>query len=86
MDDKPRYIHDCDCCVFLGQYHGGHEADLYFCSGGIAPTVIARYSSDGPHYNSGLYVAEHYPDRFPDLAEAKRRAEQRGLLPTPKDT
>lgn len=49
QEEKPRYIHDCDTCVFLGQYK---EYDLYFCSN--EPTIICRYSDDGPDYSSGL--------------------------------
>lgn len=68
-----RFTHDCDDCVFLG-----HEksSDLYFCSQGGMPTVIARHSSEGPDYTSGLIFA----DRDPALAEAKRLATEKGLL------
>ena len=49
----PAFTHDCDACTFLGTYD---EADLYHCGqGGRIPTVIARYSSEGPDYASGLY-------------------------------
>lgn len=49
---KPRFQHDCGACVFLGHYE---EHDLYYCPG--EPTVIARYSSEGPGYKSGLPFA-----------------------------
>jgi hypothetical protein len=40
----------------LGQ-HG--ESDLYFCQQMLGgPTVIARYSSEGPDYSSGLEFAK----------------------------
>lgn len=49
---EPRYIHDCDSCIYLGQYK---EFDLYYCPG--EPTVVCRYSDDGPDYGSGLISA-----------------------------
>jgi hypothetical protein len=71
---SPRFEHDCDRCVSLGEY-GAH--DLYVCehcAGG--PTVIARYGSEGKEYTSGLELAAHDPI----LAEARRRAIERGIL------
>ena len=71
---SPRFKHDCDRCVFLGE-HQAH--DLYFCeacAGG--PTVIARYGSEGKQYTSGLELAAVDPL----LAEARERAVHRGLL------
>ena len=49
---KPRFTHDCDECVFLGNY-AGH--DLYFCPRDDVDgyTVIARWSSLGSDYTSG---------------------------------
>ena len=56
--------------------HDEQIVDLYFCpSSGPGATVIARYGDDGD-YTSGLPLA-HLDER---LAEAKRRAEARGLL------
>ena len=49
---EPRYAHDCDTCIFLGQYK---KYDLYYCAG--EPTVVCRYSDKGPDYNSGLAFA-----------------------------
>lgn len=77
----PRYVHDCDRCVYLGQFE---RYDLYFADhGGVAPgyvpdaaTVIARYGNDGPEYTSGLPLA----DSVPALTEARRLAMERGLL------
>ena len=50
---KPRFIHDCDNCLFLGQYD---QFDCWYCpeskssiSGG---SVIMRSSDDGPDYCS----------------------------------
>jgi len=47
--DTPRYSHDCSDCVFLGQFN---KYDLYFCP--REPTIIARYSSEGSEYTSGI--------------------------------
>lgn len=67
------YQHDCSRCSFLGQ-HEGH--DLYFCEqGGLLPTVIARYGSDGPDYTSGLGWFN-----IPALVEAERRAKALGFI------
>lgn len=73
--EKPVFKHDCECCNFLGHWV---EQDLYFCgtNGGAGPTVIARFSSDGPDYSSGLKFADH----FPHLREARDRAVKKGLL------
>jgi hypothetical protein len=72
---RPQFTHDCDRCVFLGRYQ---ECDLYFCKGVGFPTVLARWGSEGPEYTSGLGLA-HADHR---LGEAKRRAIERGLLPS----
>lgn len=64
-----RFQHDCGHCVPLGE-HG--EADLYYCAQGD-PTVIARYSSEGGDYSSGMSIP------LPDLLEAKARAIKAGL-------
>lgn len=74
MPTEPRYQHDCSSgCTFLGQYGA---ADLYFCTqGGNLPTVIARYSSTGADYVSGMALMQS-----PDLIEARTRAMARGLL------
>jgi hypothetical protein len=45
---KPKYQHDCDQCKFLGQFYG---FDVYTCVGSD-PSIIARFSSDGPDYYS----------------------------------
>lgn len=70
----PLYKHDCNECVYLGSYK---KVDLYFCNQwGELKTVIARYSDDGPDYTSGLELVS----RNEYLAEAKRRAIEKGLL------
>ncbi len=62
----PRFLHDCDKCVFLGRYE---EYDLYFC-GERRPAVIARYGSS-PEENSSWGMG---PVSLPNLKEAQRRA------------
>lgn len=51
-DVKPRYVHDCYKCEFLGVFK---NYDLYYC--GAEPvsgqTLIARYGPDGD-YISGF--------------------------------
>lgn len=52
INSQPRYIHDCDNCLFLGC---SKEFDAYWCqdSTSIAGgSVIARYGSEGPQYLS----------------------------------
>lgn len=76
---SPLYEHDCCRCVYLGQYKltASEQADLYVCATSLRPTVIARYSSSGPDYTSGIEASYGCN---PDLTEARRRAEARGLL------
>jgi hypothetical protein len=71
-NEKPHFEHDCDHCVFLGHYE---NADLYICPGN---TVLARFSSDGPDYESGFCAIPHYPR----LQEAARRAVAKGYSVT----
>ena len=68
---KPRHEHDCSQCTFLGYYN---EYDLYFCPQHGVPTVIARFSSHGPDYTSGLH------SQLPQLIEAENRAIIEGLF------
>lgn len=68
------FVHDCSACTYLGEYRGH---DLYFCDECSAgPTVIARYGSEGKQYTSGMELAAVDPL----LAEARRRAIERGML------
>lgn len=60
--DTPRFQHDCPACKFLGQYRYAddpnkrYDYDLYVCGqAGSIPTVIARFSDDGPDYMSGIH-------------------------------
>jgi len=61
-EETPRYQHDCGNCVFLGLHQEDNITyDLYVCAAGKnISTVVARYSSDGPDYLSGLEFALRY--------------------------
>ena len=61
--DTPHFVHDCDDCHYLGDTMvdvfnsdgvlvSSRFVDLYFCAS--EPTIIARYSDEGPDYGSGL--------------------------------
>lgn len=77
-NEKPLFTHDCPSCVYLGQ-HDAH--DLYYCAKQVGgPTVIARYSSDGPDYCSGMPFAVEGAFGIPELFEAKQRAIAKGLI------
>jgi hypothetical protein len=72
MNDKPRYEHTCSNCHFLGQMG---KYDLYVCPlGKVADTLVARFSSDGPDYMSGLY----FIGIIPEITEAARLAVSAG--------
>lgn len=86
MDDKPRWMHDCQNCVFLGTHSqaapgllGEQIRDLYVCpenAGG--PLLVARYGSlsgERMIYTWGAEVPIH-----PFLREARDRALARGLI------
>ena len=79
-NQQPLHRHDCDNCVFLGQFDGAYgRTDLYMHPSPTPAlrTVIARYDSEGSQYVSGMPFAY---GRIADLTEARLRAEQRGLL------
>jgi len=67
-----RFKHDCNTCVPLGEFN---EYDLYYCPN--EPTVIARFSDDGPDYKSGLEFAKK--GIIPELVEAYTRAKDIGI-------
>jgi len=78
--ENPKYVHDCDACIFLGRYYNNEtseEMDLYFCGDGSRDcTVLARYGDDGSEYSSGLVsirVSE-------PLKEAYNRALAKGVV------
>jgi hypothetical protein len=72
MARKPKYIHDCKECHFLGTLD--NTFDLYFCDkqGKGRETVIARYGDKGADYLSGMNFATK--DGLETLYEAKKRA------------
>lgn len=76
--ETPRYLHDCDCCHYLGRHTGEHygEMDLYVHTYG-STTVIARFGDEGGNYLSGLYAGY---GQDADLTEARCRAEAAGVL------
>lgn len=47
---RPRYLHDCEACEFIGAYG---PYDIYRCPQGGYPTVICRYGNAGDAYLSG---------------------------------
>lgn len=68
----PRYKHDCERCVHLGQHE---EFDLYYCEqGGGMPTLVARWSDSGPDYTSSFHATT------PALNEARRIAIELELI------
>ncbi len=78
-DADPRYPHDCDHCIYLGQWE---EYDLYVCKSrnknpieDIDTTIIGRYGEAGD-YCSGIAFRDH----IPCLREAFKRAVERGIL------
>ncbi len=60
LNQKPRYIHDCKKCKFLGTFR---EFDLYACGEEVdvekieVETLIARRSSEPSDYSSGAEFA-----------------------------
>lgn len=77
--DRPTFVHDCDACVFLGGAtcpESKRFADLYYCPNPtFEATVIARWSSEGSEYSSGLCFGR--PGTI--LGIAKERAAERGF-------
>lgn len=51
----PEHIHDCNACRYLGTaILQGRTWDYYHCKDIMEGTIIARYSSHGQEYTSGL--------------------------------
>lgn len=75
----PVFNHDCDKCIWLGTYQDSAlgMTDLYVHPEGHRPTVISRFSSEGPDYQSGLSFGYGSSEA---LTEARVRAQQKGLL------
>lgn len=75
----PQFEHDCPTCVLLGQ---NDTHDFYFHSGRLE-TVIARFGSEGPDYESGLVAARSIRgnlDFYAPLAQALTLAEKQGFV------
>lgn len=79
MTTEPRFIHDCEACIYLGQHH---KYDLYLCPNERHPTVIGRFGNEGPDYGSGL----PFVGIAPYLTEAARIAVERKLLDPDRKT
>lgn len=91
---KPRHLHDCPECIFLGPasstreyvpkdgrttYSDMTDVDLYYCPKERPhATVIARYGSEGHEYKSGILFGMFGMDD--DLKEAYQRASLTGLI------
>jgi hypothetical protein len=82
---KPQFKHDCTSCKYLGRYQNTESDgrtwnfDLYYCGDNpshnkVRATVIARFGDEGSQYQSGLN------GNLPELAEAKKRAIQKGYI------
>lgn len=71
VDVQPKWQHDCSKCTFLGHYSDDKGIyDLYHCNQGSGrfPTIIARWSDNGPDYNSGMCFGKS--GSIPALAKA----------------
>ncbi len=90
MSESPLYKHDCSQCEFLGSHRFMEDDyDLYFCLRDGFPTLLARWSDDGPDYLSGFSFGEHMAlsderdEQQHPMAEAyfryKARKEQKGV-------
>ena len=53
---KPLYKHDCDCCIFLGNFDD--YQDGYYCP--AEKVVIARYGDQGQEYTSSPISEIHH--------------------------
>lgn len=50
---SPRFTHDCSACLFVGHANDdGISVDVYVCPQHGRPTIVVRYSDDGPDYSS----------------------------------
>jgi hypothetical protein len=79
----PLFEHDCDACTYLGRFEPTAHysvADLYYCDHNSPfPTVIARISSRGPDYASGMPYSDSDRDNIEPLLVAAREAYRLGL-------
>ena len=79
MIDKtatPIHEHDCDGCVFLGQYtdseamHPGEPTDIYWCACADGGTLIRRYGPAGKYASHPHFVWHHTLQAIPWMREA----------------
>jgi len=73
MTDQPKFIHDCEVCVFLG-HHDNH--DLYYHPDMVMDTLIARFGDEVPRYTSGIPLF----CRYPPIIKAGNLAVAAGLI------
>ena len=87
-DSKPKYKHDCDKCIFLGNVKHSlirnigvdrDSVDLYVHTNPVALTVLYRWGDHGPDYVSGL----DFSISDPFLALAAVRALVKGYIVVP---
>ena len=72
---KPKFQHDCEKCQFMGHYL---DHDMYYCDQSeFSPTVVVRYGSQGPEYQSGIF--EHLTEEKP-LGKALQLAKNFGYI------
>lgn len=78
----PIHAHDCKGCTYLGSRHIGADTyDFYFCKqGGNLPTILGRWSSEGPDYTSGLNERDGVYHASEVLAHGVYLAFDAGLL------
>lgn len=69
IDCKPKYIHDCSECEYLGtfipkecKYQPIAEYDLYAHKRETMIELIARYGDNQPDYLSGCYFIGYSED------------------------
>lgn len=79
--NDPLYEHYCRHDIYLGTFEeeGLPTADLHICTKSLlGMSLIARYSSDGPDYESfPVCIFERDPENVSDaLQEAYRRSEK----------
>lgn len=69
--------------VFLGRFRSqewnNHPYDLWWGPDCCGPTIVARWSPDGPDYSSGMTFGWFEDRPLSPLVEARKRAEARGL-------
>lgn len=71
--DAPKYVHDCDVCVFLGNFE---DMDLYVCRGESGGgTYVARQSDQDSDYISGVA----FVGKVPAITRAYELAKDKGL-------